>query len=166
MKFLLLNWLLALMPPTRWFGPKRRLLILLGVAVGEGSRVCGQVRFYGAGRVTIGAQCWIGIGTRFYTSAGGGDIIVEDGCDIAPDVCFHTGSHAIGGRDRRAGANTTGPVRIGAGTWIGVRTTILADTVIAPGSVVGAGALVVSGHYPADGLLIGIPARPVRTLPV
>ena len=165
MRFMLLNWLLALLPVTRWFGLKRRLLRLFGVGVGDGSRICGHVRFYGAGRVWIGARCWIGIDTCFHTSAGGGDVTIGDNCDVAPDVCFHTGTHDPGNHDRRAGADRAGPIAIGAGTWIGVRATILAGTVIAPGSLIGAGAMVTGGRHPEDSLLLGIPARPVSTLP-
>lgn len=163
MRFWIATWLLALLPPTRAFGIKRGLLRALGIEVGAGTRVCGRVAFFGAGRVTIGRDGWIGIGTVFYTAADGGDVTIGDRCDIAPEVAFHCGSHQIGGRERRAGAGTAAPVRIGDGCWVGLRSTLLPGVAIGAGGVVAAGS-VVTADQPEDTLAAGVPARALRDL--
>jgi carbonic anhydrase/acetyltransferase-like protein (isoleucine patch superfamily) len=54
---------------------------------------------------------------------------------------------------------------IGRGTLIGMGAVILNGAVIGPGSVVGAGALVTEGKvFPECALLVGAPARVMRTL--
>jgi maltose O-acetyltransferase len=162
MRYLLATWLLALLPPTRAFALKRAALRALGIAVGDGTRVCGRVAFFGGGRVTIGRDCWIGIGTVFYT-AHGGDVTIGDACDIAPEVCFHTGSHALGGPERRAGPGTAAPIAVGDGCWLGTRATVLAGVEIGAASVIAAGGMVTSSQ-PAGTLAAGVPARTVRAL--
>ena len=162
MRFLLATWLLALLPPTRAFGVKRVLLRALGIGVGEGTRVCGRVAFFGGGRVTIGRDCWIGVGATFYT-AQNGDVTIGDACDIAPEACFHCGSHEVGGRERRAGPGTAAPIAVGDGCWIGTRATLLAGVTVGRGGVVAAGA-VVAADQPADTLAGGVPARTLRAL--
>lgn len=162
MRYLLATWLLALLPPTRAFGIKRILLRALGIGVGEGTQVCGRVAFFGSGRVTIGRDCWIGIGTTFYTAAGG-DVAVGNACDIAPEVCFISGSHETGGSARRAGPGTAAPIVVGDGCWIGTRATLLAGFTVGRGTIVAAGA-VVAADQPADTLAGGVPARTLRAL--
>lgn len=155
------NIVLAILPPTRFFGLKRLLLRLLGIGVGDGTRICGAVKFYGAGRVQIGERCWVGIGVKFYTSIGA-DVLIGDQCDIAPDVAFMCGSHQIGDQTRRAGSGKADTIRVGAGTWIGIRSTLLGGTELAPACVVGAGSLVLGKTYPASCVIQGVPAKVVR----
>jgi acetyltransferase-like isoleucine patch superfamily enzyme len=154
---------MALLPATALFDLKRFILRHLGIDVGEGSCVCGGVKFYGAGKIIIGKDVWIGMGCRFYTSPLG-DVVIGDRCDIAPDVVFHSGSHEIGGRNRRAGRGTGETIRVGAGSWIGVRATLTLGSEIGESSIVGAGSLVVGQAFPASSLVLGVPARFVREL--
>lgn len=53
------------------------------------------------------------------------------------------------------------PVRIGPGSWIGVKATILRGTELGRGSVVGAHA-VVKGRFPDRAVLAGVPAKLIR----
>ena len=53
------------------------------------------------------------------------------------------------------------PIRIGAGSWLGVKSSVLRGTVIGAGSVLGAHA-VARGVYPAGSVIVGIPGRTVR----
>jgi len=53
------------------------------------------------------------------------------------------------------------PVRIGAGSWLGVKAGVLRGTTIGPGSVVGAHA-VARGRYPPGAVIVGGPGRVVR----
>ncbi len=163
MNYMLANMLLAILPMTRWFGVKRRLLRALGIVIGDDVSVCGHVRFYGAGTITIGRATWVGPGTEFH-SAIGGDITIGDRCDIAPGVAFVTGSHDMGDAQRRAGRDTAASITIGAGTWIGARAMILGGTRVETGSMIAAASLVLPASWPANTLLMGSPARSVRQL--
>ena len=163
MKYLIACLLLNILPPTRFFAAKRILLRLLGIVVGSGTRVCGRVEFYGAGKVVIGADCWIGIGTKFYTSVGG-DVIIGDRCDIAPEVAFMCGSHMIGNALRRAGDGRAGTIRVGEGCWLGIRATLLGGADVGRSSVVGANSLLLKKDYPPSSLIVGVPACVARSL--
>lgn len=164
MNYMIANMLLFLLPSTRWFGIKRRLLRALGVTIGEDSKVCGHVRFFGAGKVSIGSQVWIGPATEFHTSIGG-DIAIGDRCDIAPGVAFVTGSHDMGDAHRRAGRDIAHPIAVGAGSWIGARAMLLGGTRVAQGTMIAAGSLVLDKPWPENALLAGAPARVLRQLP-
>ena len=163
MLFLLANWFLALMPSTRWFGLKRRALRLLGISVGRGSSVCSGVKFFGGGRVSIGDGTWVGPQTEFHTSVNA-DIVIGEGCDIAPNARFIVGSHEIGGRERRAGPGMSRPIVVKDGCWIGADAMLLGGSTLAEGCILGARSLLLPGQYPADTLLVGSPARVLRQL--
>ncbi|MFZ0488092.1 MAG: acyltransferase, partial [Arenicellales bacterium] len=60
-----------------------------------------------------------------------------------------------------AGAYSTGPIRIGAGAWLGTGVIVLDGVSIGAGSVVGAAALV-NKDVPDNGIAVGIPAKVVR----
>jgi maltose O-acetyltransferase len=155
--------ILAILPTTRCFAIKRYILTLLGISVGPGTKVCGRVVFLGAGKVTIGADCWIGPGARFYTSTNG-NVILGDRCDIAPEVCFETGSHHIGDAMRRAGEDRGDDIVVSSGTWIGTRAILLGGCRIQGPSVIGAQSLLLPKIYPADAVIVGSPGRVVKTL--
>lgn len=161
--YMIVNFLLSILPPTRFFSLKRAALNGLGIPTGKGTSVCGGVRFYGGGRVRIGDGCWIGINCKFYTSKDA-DVTIGDRCDVAPDTRFVCGTHDIGGPERRAGTGRSSPIRVSSGTWIGSGCTILGGAEIGPASVVGAGALVLAQKFEASSLLLGVPAKVVRQL--
>lgn len=89
----------------------------------------------------------------------GGVIKIGARCDIAPRVVIHAGSHEIGNNYRRAGASYSGNIVIGDGTWIGTGSVILDGVRIGKGNLVAAGSVVVSGEYPDNCLLAGVPAQ-------
>lgn len=163
LKNMIANLILAILPKTRWFSAKRVLMNLLGFRVAQGAKICGGVRFYGRGSISIGVDTWIGLNCDFYTSTAAG-VHIGSNCDIAPGVVFHTGTHAPGGAERRAGAGTSLQIIVGDGSWVGVRTTILAGADIGPGCIVAAGAIVRGGVYQGNHLMAGIPAHPVKNL--
>lgn len=163
MKYMLANLLLALLPPTRCFRMKRVLLRLLGIRIGDGTRICGAVQFFGGGRVVLGQDCWIGLNVRFYTSPNG-NVVIGDRCDIAPETCFMNGSHEMGGPERRAGPGQSDHIRVGSGTWIGVRSILLGGSNIGEGCMVAAGSIVRGPATTPHSLLAGAPAKVVRQL--
>lgn len=159
----LLNAALSLLPPTRFFTLKKLIAKFCKVEVGNNTCLAGGTRFYGRAPVVIGSACWIGLNVRVYLGVSNG-VSIGNNCDIAPDVVFHTGTHDIGPTDRRAGRPTSAPIEVGDGTWIGTRAVVLAGARIGSGCVVAAGSVVISGEYPNDTLLVGVPAKPRRRL--
>ncbi|QIG81976.1 acyltransferase [Sphingosinithalassobacter tenebrarum] len=136
------------------------------------SWICGDVRIFGRGAVSLGRHAWISPGTRIYTRREV-SITIGDDVDIGPFTVILTGSHEIGDSRKRAADVTAAPVVIGDGTWIGGRCTILGGVTIGRGCVVAAGT-VVTRDIPDNVMAGGVPARiikaldeaaPARTLP-
>ena len=144
---------------TRFFPAKASLLRFAGHRVGANARIVGPI--FCTGTLWIGEDAWVG---RGLTVHGNGTVTIGSRCDIGPDVTFLTGSHAIGPASRRAGAGRTCDIRVGDGTWIGARATILGDTAIGEGSVIAACACV-TRDTPKNCLLGGVPAAVIRELP-
>lgn len=143
---------------TRCFERKRKLLNTVGFSLAEGTRLVGPV--FCTGTLTAGRNCWIG---RNLTIHGNGAVLLGEGCDIGPDVTFLTGSHRIGGTERRAGPGQTDTIRVEDGCWIGGRATLLNPITIGKGSVVAACACVVK-DVPENTLAGGVPARTIRII--
>lgn len=93
-------WLFVnhLLPQGACFEARRKLLNWAGYPVGSGTRIAGAMHV--TTELSIGSDCWIG---RNFTCHGNGSVTIGDRCDIAPDVTVATGSHELGGADRRAG---------------------------------------------------------------
>ena len=143
---------------TEAWGRKRSLLRAAGWKIGECTRVVGPVTC--SGMVEIGADCWIG---RDFTVHANGTVIIGDNCDVAPEVCFFTGGHAIGSPERRAGEGENYTIRIGDGCWLGGRSSFMRSVTVGNGAVVAACACVTE-DVPADVLVGGTPARRIRSL--
>jgi len=139
-----------------------------GVSIGRGTTIGGSVHVssgrVGAGRaarrLTIGHDCWINADCTFDLST---DIVIGDGVSIAPGVAFVTNTHDIGPADNRAGYQHNNAIHIGAGTWLGTRSTILPGVTIGSGCVVAAGSVVTKSVEP-NMLVGGVPARVIRLL--
>ncbi len=116
--------------------------------------------FFGGRAVTIGRGTFVNYECFFDAAAP-----IEIGRDVRIGMrcVFVTGSHAIGGHDRRAGDAEARPISVGDGAWIGANVTVLPGVVIGPGAVVAAGA-VVTESVAEDTLVAGVPARPIRSL--
>ena len=117
--------------------------------------------WFGSARVAIGRHSFINYGCVFNTAA---PVTIGARCDIAMQVLFVTGSHEIGGAERRAGAATSAAITVGNGCWIGARSVILPGVRIGPGTVIAAGA-VVTANTDANSVYAGVPARKLRDLP-
>lgn len=137
---------------------KRGLLRAAGFSIGRNTVIVGPI--YPFGDLTIGSDCWIG---RNMTVHGNGSVVIGDRCDIAPDVRFLTGSHEIGGHDRRAGEGRCHHITVGNGVWIGAGATVLGDTQVGDGAVVAACACVVR-NVSEDTVVGGVPAKTIRSL--
>lgn len=142
------------------FEKKRKLLNSIGYQIGEGTKIVGPIECYG--KLTIGKNCWIGKNLKVN---GNGCVVIGDNCDIAPEVTFQTGGHLIGTAERRAGEGVSFNQTVGGGTWIGGRATILNETHIGNACVIAACACVTK-DVPDNTLVGGVPAKPIRSLPV
>ena len=130
-------------------------------------------------QTSIGADCLIWSGVRMSSETAHGQLILGDGVQLNTG-CFldHSGGLLIGpdtlvsedavlythshGHDPK-GPPRMQPKAIGSGVWIGARSLVLdGATSIGNGAVVGAGA-VVSRPVSSGTVVVGNPARPVKT---
>jgi acetyltransferase-like isoleucine patch superfamily enzyme len=154
----------GLLPP--YTGDSLRLLILRagGVRIGERTGIGGRLWVAGgtspAGRIEIGADCFLNDGCRFDVSA---PVTIGDRVFLGHDVAVLTASHLLGDSWRRAGHTIAEPVTIGHGSWVGARATILSGVTIGEAAVVAAGAVVIRS-VPPNTLVGGVPATVIRDL--
>jgi maltose O-acetyltransferase len=113
-----------------------------------------------SGPVRIGRGTYVNTNCLFDGSA---PIDVGERCAFGPGVMVITSAHEMGGPEKRAGAVTAEPVRIGDGTWVGAGATILPGVIVGPGCVLAAGAVVTRDCAP-NMLYAGVPAKPMRSL--
>lgn len=139
-----------------------------GIVIGQGSsigayshiKVSGSWLALGVG-IQLGKN--VGIGEFSHLGGAGGvsigdDTIVGSYFSVHPeDHCFADTSCLI----REQGVTHQG-IRIGRNCWIGAKVTILDGAEIGDGCVIAAGA-VVKGHFPANCVLGGVPARVIRS---
>ena len=115
-----------------------------------------------SGAIIFGSNSSIGSNSVIVSTGGielGESVLLAGGCYLSagsyrPDV-----SGPIMDQD----VYTNGPIRIGANSWLGTRTTILDGVTIGENAVIGACALV-NKDVPDRAVAVGVPARVVRTL--
>jgi maltose O-acetyltransferase len=152
---------LAARAVPRFAGMRLRTAILRasGWKIGQGAVFFGVPDAYGGGpiqdRLSVGAFATVNAGCSFELND---TIDIGDYSSLGQEVMILTCSHKVGLSGHRAGVLFTAPVRIGAGAWIGARTTILPGVTIGPGAVVAAGS-VITKHVPANALVSGVPAE-------
>lgn len=138
---------------------KVRLLRRYGFSIGDGCRIVGPMTV--DGKLKLGKDVFVG---RDFTVYGNGTVTIGECCDIAPGVCFLTGTHAIGDSSRRAGKGQTLDTFVGSGTWIGAGSLILPGITVGSGCVIAAGS-VVTCDIPDNTLCAGVPAKVKKHLP-
>lgn len=163
-RLLLTQALLAPLPMHVGSRLRRHGLRAAGFAVGRGTVFWGMPRFTGgrslARNFAIGRRCVMNVGCFFDLGA---PVTIGDGVAFGHQVLVLTTSHELGPADYRAGAPYSRPVSIHDGAWIGARATILPGVTIGAGAVVAAGALV-ARDVPANTMVGGVPARPLKAL--
>lgn len=90
--------------------------------------------------ITIGDDCLIGDGVR---------IVDSDFHGLAPD--------------KRRGPGESSPVTLGKNVWLGSRAMVLKGVTIGDNAVVAAGSIVTK-DVPADTLVAGVPAKPIKRI--
>lgn len=78
-------------------------------------------------------------------------------CMIAAGVTLTNGWH-----EKSSLFPQSAPMKIGAGTWIGMNATIIGGVVVGKNVIIGAGALV-NRDIPDNSVAVGVPARVVET---
>ena len=152
-----------LLPETRFWNLKSRLLRWCGAKVGLNVRISSSAIFLGDGRLEIGNDVWVGSGCRIMP-VGDSSITIGPCCDIGPEVMIITGSHEIdinGGHI--AGKGKSASVKIGDGCWLGARATILPGVTLASKTLVAAGAVVAKSVGLEKSMVAGVPAIIVKT---
>lgn len=132
-----------------------------GVYIGRNSIVyCKNGEIDLGDRVNLSANCTLFSSNRLTmrpgTMVGAYSYLLSGGeYDVADSTPFA----------EQSGMNSKGPLEIGANCWLAARVTVLDGASIGEHCVVGAGA-VVNQPLPPHTLAVGVPARPIRELPV
>ncbi|MEV5315148.1 MULTISPECIES: sugar O-acetyltransferase [unclassified Streptomyces] len=114
---------------------------------------------YGS-NITIGARTFVNYNLTALDVAA---ITIGEDCQIGPNVQLLTPTHPLEPRPRRDKLEAARPITIGDNVWLGGGAIVLPGVTIGDNSVVGAGA-VVTKDVPANVVVVGNPARPVREL--
>lgn len=164
LRLLLAQFFLAPLPLYAGSRLRAAVLRLAGFQIGAGTVFWGRPTITGSGnlyrRLIIGRECWINAGCFFDL---GERITIGDRVAFGQQVMLLTNAHEIAGPGRRAGNLFPRPITIHDGAWVSTRATVLPGVTIGSGAVVAAGA-VVTRDVPANTMVGGIPARPMRNL--
>jgi maltose O-acetyltransferase len=114
---------------------------------------------YGS-NITIGARTFVNYNLTALDVAA---ITIGEDCQIGPNVQLLTPTHPLEPQPRRDKLEAAQPITIGDNVWLGGGAIVLPGVTIGDNSVVGAGA-VVTKDVPANVVVVGNPARPVREL--
>ncbi len=163
-RLLLVQLLVAPFPPYTGGRMRALALRLAGFSIGQGTLFWGLPAICGEGdlrpRLCVGSHVWINVGGFWDLGA---MVTIGDRVAIGQQVMILTGTHQVGGAERRAGPFVARPVRIGVGAWLGARCTLLPGVTVGEGAIVAAGA-VVTCDVPPHTLVAGVPARVIRAL--
>jgi maltose O-acetyltransferase len=163
-RFRLVALVIRLLPSMMFGWLRPSLYRLAGVHIGPRCRVFGPLDISGEGRIAanvrIGSGCTLTTPLFLNASA---PITIGDDVSIGHHVVLVTDSHKYNDPSNRCGPRIARPVTIERGAWIAACVTILPGVTIGEGSVVGAGS-VVKRDVPRHTLVVGVPARVVKTL--
>ena len=150
-----------IIPETRFYSIKARLLMWCGYNITASARIVSSARFIGAFDLSVGEDTFIGHDVLI--AGGNCSISIGNACDLAPRVSLIAGTHEID----MAGAHTAGKgysrdIIIEDGVWIGACVTVLGGVRIGKKSVIAAGSTV-THDIPPYTVAAGIPCRVVKT---
>lgn len=163
-RMLLADLLVIALPRLCFCRLRTAIYRLAGVKIGPRTLVFGRLTLAGPGavhkRLHIGADCIINAPLFLDLSA---EIRIGDRVSIGHHSVFVTAHHEVGPPSFRAGANIGRPILVEDGSWIAAGATLLPGVTVGQSSIVAAGA-VVTRDVPANVLVGGVPARPIKTL--
>lgn len=141
---------------------KRRALVneLVHASDGRATIMPGFFCDYGD-NVRLGARAFVNANSIFLDCA---EIVIGDDFQCGPGVQLLTPEHPLDAVRRRSGLESARRIRLGNDVWIGGGAIVLAGVTVGDRVVIGAGS-VVTKDVPSDVLVVGNPARIVRSLP-
>jgi maltose O-acetyltransferase len=141
-------------------GRRVGLLADLFGTVGDDARVEPPLRCDYGYNVHVGDGFFANVGCVLLDTAR-----VEFGanCLLGPRVGVYAATHPLDAAARAEGLERAEPVTVGDDVWVGGRAVLTPGTTVGDRAVVAAGA-VVTADVPADTLVGGTPAEPVRRL--
>ena len=163
----LANFMCGLLPDFASGFVRGRVYRLIGIDVGPGAYVMGNLDLTGGvesfyGQLHIGAGASVGTHVTMNLDA---EVRLGTNVSLGPFVKIYTGTHPIGpGSNRRLADVIAKPVEIQDGSWIGLGATILPGVTVGHGSIVAAGAVVDQDVAP-NSYVAGNPAAVVQQLP-
>jgi acetyltransferase-like isoleucine patch superfamily enzyme len=156
----IVNKLFRLLPETRCYGFKTRLLGMCGFNIHHTARIVSSARFWGSYELSVGIDTFIG--HEVLIAGGNCRIAIGNFCDIGPRASVVAGTHEIDMiGPRSAGTGYSKDIIIENGVWIGANSTILGGVRIGEKAVVAAGS-VVTEDIPPYVVAAGVPCRPVK----
>lgn len=144
----------------RFWNIKRFVLKLACIPCGDKTRVLGPLKIGPAVELSIGEDVWVGQDFSIY---GSGTCVIGNRCDIGPNVSILSGSHEIGGPERRAGKGFHYHITIGSGCWLGGKSVLYGNITIGDSSIVAAGA-VVNRNVDKNVIVGGVPAKVIKQI--
>ena len=153
-------WLVGLL--TNWWPDNRLTLRLRGALARPFIGKCG--RGFQLGRnVTLLNTHRLEIGAHVYVPQGGwlnglGGMTLESEVILGPYVVISTLQHVFKDGSARFGGSTSGPVRIGRGSWLAAHVSVKCGVSVGQGTLVAANAAV-AGDLPAGVVAGGVPAK-------
>ena len=156
-KKLFIMYFFKLLPLTRFYKLKSKLLNLIGFQVSKSARIVSSVKFVGIENIVIGQDTFIGHETMIIGS-NKTTVTIGAYCDISSKVTIVTGTHEVDLEGLHiAGKGIGKDITIEDGVWIGINATILPGVKIGKKSIVAAGAIVTK-NVPSHVLVAGNPA--------
>jgi len=134
---------------------RRLYLWLMRVKCGPRIYSGPEIMLRSPGNLVIGDRCSLGYNTRIWNYA---PITIGEDFISAAGLTINAGGH-----DVQTMRGVVAPIRIGHRVWCGMNVTILAGVTIGDDVVIAAGS-VVNKDVPANTIVAGVPARPLRRL--
>ncbi len=170
----------AIGPRLRRLWAHAHLAAGLGAAVHTSVVIEGPAELHGTRRITLGRRLYVYRGQYWETQGSGtlhiGDgVVLSRGVHLVAHASVHIGAgtmigeyasvrdanHRRGHGPLRESGHDAAAISIGRGVWIGRGAVVLAGVNIGDGAVVAANA-VVTRDVPAEAVVGGVPARPLR----
>ncbi len=146
--------------PAKDSDGRRRILHDLLGAFGEESEIRPPMYCDYGYQIHIGARTFVNFGLTALDVA---RIAIGDDVQFGPNVQLLTPTHPTDAELRRAKWEAASPITIEDNAWIGGGAIVLPGVVISENAIVGAGA-VVTKDVPPNTLVVGNPARVIRSL--
>lgn len=112
--------------------------------------------------IYIGNNTWF-TGNCHLACIEGKKISIGEKCLLSSEVTFRTGdSHSIVNENNQR-INPSADIVVGSHVWIGNKVIILKGSVIGDDSIIGTGTIVTGKKYRTNSLLVGIPAKIIKS---